>query len=350
MATETNTPCVTISLDTHRTHPDNAQDEIVLKNLLKEAEERVIEEFGKRPVAALLEKIASVHEEVDVNYNLDSLHLFLSNDTQEILRSPWPNSANEVHIADAFTILPLIKAYNRSEEYLIMLLSQSGVHLYEAVNDGITQEIRNEDFPFSENRHYNTHSDRGSDAKHVDDLVREFLNKVDKALVRVHHETGLHCVVVCTEDNHSRLMQVADKPSVYHDFVAINYNKTATHQIVEQTWEVIEKLQQEKRTEAIGALKEAVSHGRVLTDLQEIYQAAIDGRGELLIVHEDFSQAVRMKDDRTFDLVEGEGEPGVIDDITSNIAWEIISKKGQVVFTTQDEIKEIGDIALKTRY
>jgi hypothetical protein len=28
LATEKNTPCVSISLNTHRTHPDNAQDEI----------------------------------------------------------------------------------------------------------------------------------------------------------------------------------------------------------------------------------------------------------------------------------------------------------------------------------
>jgi hypothetical protein len=31
LATETDAPCVTISLNTHRTHPDNEQDEIVLK-------------------------------------------------------------------------------------------------------------------------------------------------------------------------------------------------------------------------------------------------------------------------------------------------------------------------------
>lgn len=55
LALEKNSPCVTISLNTHRTHPDNTQDEIVLKNLIHEAEERVIQEYGKRDVASLLE-------------------------------------------------------------------------------------------------------------------------------------------------------------------------------------------------------------------------------------------------------------------------------------------------------
>ncbi len=350
LAIERNEPCVTISLNTHRTHPDNLQDEVLLKNLLKEAENRVIDEFGKRPVDALLKKIASVKDDIDVNYNLDSLHLFLSNDTREIIKSPWSANENAVHISDTFALRPLIKAYNRSEDYLIMVLSQGGVQLYEAINDGIVDEIRNEDFPFSETPHYNTHSDRSSDPKHLDDLVREFFNKVDKALVKVHQETGLQCVVVCTEDNYSRLMQVADKPGMYNGYVPIDYNNIATHFIASQTWKLQYEIQRQRRAEAIAEMKQAISEAKVLTDLQEIYQAAIDGRGELLIVHSDYSQPVLMKNQREFSLVEDTTQPNVIDDITSNIAWEVISKKGRAIFTSQDEIKELGKIVLKVRY
>lgn len=323
---------------------------MLLKNLVKEAEERVIAEFGKRPVTSLLEKLESISAEIDVNYNLDSLHIFLSNDTKEIVKSSWNTSNEGVHISDSFAVRSIIKSFNRSETYLLMLLSQSGVQLYEALNDEIITEIRNDDFPFSENRHYNTHSDKGSDPKHLDDLVREFLNKVDKALVKVHNETDLNCVVICTEDNYSRLQQVADKPSVYLGYTAIDYNNTATHQIAKQSWETIQGLQHQRRTNAILEMKEAVAQGKVLTDLQEIYQASIDGRGELLIVHQDFSQAVLIKDERTFDIIDDATTPNAIDDITSNIAWEVISKKGKVFFTTQNEIKDLGKIVLKTRY
>ncbi len=350
LASENNTPCVTISLNTHRTHPDNAQDATLLKNLLKEAEERVVAEFGKRPAAALLEKMAQVPGEIDINYNLDSLHIFLSNDTKEIVKSSWPTSNQGVHISESFAVRSLIKSYNRSESYLLMLLSQSGVHLYEALNDGIVEEIKNDDFPFSENQHYNTHAERGSDAKHLDDLVREFLNKVDKALVKVHHETDMNCVVICTEDNFSRLQQVADKPAVYLGYAAVDYNKSETHHIVKQSWEIIKSQQKERRIKALEEIKEAVAQGKVLTDLQEIFRASIDGRGDLLMVHQDFSQTVLMTGDRTFDMIDDAAKPGAIDDITSTIAWEVLSKKGRVFFTSQDELEEFGYVVLKTRY
>lgn len=347
---EKNNPCVTISLNTHRTHRDNTQDTILLKNLLREAEERVLNEFGKRPVSALLERINTVQGEIDVNYNLDSLHLFLSNDTQEIITLPWPASQDKVYLSQMFAVRPLIDAYTRSESYLVMLLSQNGVQLYEALNDGIITEIVNNDFPFTENVQPIFYEEKTSDPAYLDDLVRGYFNKIDKALVKVHHETGLRCIVTCTANNYSLLMQVADKPNIYHGYVNIDYNRRAPHQIARQSWELVKELQRERRSQAIREVKQAVSEGKVLTDLQEIYQAAVDGRGDLLVVHENFAQPVLMNGDRTFELIEDAGTPGAIDDITSNIAWEVLVKNGRAVFTAQEEIKDLGEIVLKTRY
>ena len=350
LATEKNNPCVTISLNTHRTHPDNKQDEIVLKNLLDEAKDRVTTEFGKREVATLLENLESVSNEIDHNHNLDSLHIFLSNDTKEIIRSGWPTNNQGVQISETFALRSLIKSYVRSENYLVMLLSQSGVHLYQAANDSIVKEIHNDDFPFGENRHFNKNSVKLSDAEYQDNLLKEFLNNVDKALVKVHNETNLKCVVISEDDNWSKLQEVADMPAIYIGHDAIDNNNTKTHQIIKQSWKIVEEQQKSKRKDAISSMQEAVAHGKVLTDLQEIYQAAIDGRGDVLIVNQEFSQAVVMNDARTFTLIDDVTTENAIDDITSNISWEVLSKKGTVHFTAQDELDNLGKIVLRTRY
>ena len=49
-----------------------------------------------------------------------------------------------------------------------------------------------------------------------------------------------------------------------------------------------------------------------------------------------------MTGEYTFDLVDDATLPGAIDDITSLIAKEVISKNGRVIFTNQDEIKSLG--------
>jgi len=350
LATEKNNPCVSISLNTHRTHPDNIPDVIELKKLLKEAEDRVIAEFGKRPVKELIEKIETVGDEIDSNYNLDSLHIFLSNDTKEIIKSPWPIKENTVHISDTFSIKPIIKNFNRTDNYLILLLSQSGVKLLHSINDGITDEIVNDDFPFSKNPHYLTNHNKLSDGKQVDNMVREYLNTVDKAVVRVNNTTDMNCVVISTEDNYSRLMQVADKPSIYLGNVHINYNDVANNTIAAAAWKIVCELHKQKRTDAIAEMQEAVGQGNVITDLSEIYRAVKEGRGDLLITHDDFKQPVKMTGAFSFELADDATQPEVIDDISSEIAWEVISKKGRAIYTSQEEIKSLGNIVLKVRY
>lgn len=350
LATERNEPCVSISLNTHRTHPDNKKDVTMLRTLLREAEQRVINEYGKRPVNDLLEKINRVSEDIDANYHLDSLHIYLSNATQEIVSSHWKTDIEGVHISDRFAIRPLLKTYNRTVDYLLMVLSQSGVQLYRAVNDQIIEEVKNEDFPFSENRHYNTHSDKGSDSKHLDDLVREYFNKVDKALIKVSNSDSLNCLVITTEDNYSRLLQVADSPSVYWGYAPIDYNHCETHHVVQQAWDMIQIRQVQERKEAVTEINEARANNLVISQLSEIYEAAIDGKANLLLVSEDFAQPVIMTGERGFKLVVDPQQANAIDDITSNICWEVISRGGRVVFIPSDEPMELGPIVLKTRY
>lgn len=212
---------------------------------------------------------------------------------EEVIKITWPIAANRVYIDNYFDLRAILKAYNRISEYMIMVLSQGGVQLYHAMNDTVLEEITGNGFPIPETPFYPANMEERSNAPHIDNMIKEYFNRVDKALVHVHNLNHLDCVVVCTEDNYTKLLEIADVPEVYIGHAAIDYNHTETHQLVKQTWPIVKELQRKKRQAAIEEVKEAVSQANVLTDLQEIYQAAIDGRGDLLIVYENFSQPVK---------------------------------------------------------
>ena len=350
LATEKNSPCVTISLNTHRNYPENQKDSILLKELLLDARERVIQVYGKRSVSDLIEKIDQIEKEIDMDYNLDSIHIFLSNSTKEIIKSTWPTVKNIVHVSENFAVKPLIKILNRTSEYMILTLTKSEVRLLLAVNDGIVGEIKNDDFPFTKTQDDSTDTETITNGKQAENQVKEYFNKIDKAVVRVNNTTDMKCVVVCTEDNYNLLMKLADKPTVYLGWTTINYDKTLNHSIANDAWSVVKIQQKKGRADDIKEMQEAIGKGNVITELSEIYQAAKEGRGDLLIVNDNFHQAVRVTGEFSLDLVTDLTLPGVIDDITSEIAWNVISMKGRAIFTTQEELKSLGDIALKVRY
>ncbi|GHE33991.1 baeRF3 domain-containing protein [Sphingobacterium griseoflavum] len=343
-------PCVTISLNTHRSHPENLKDEITLKNFVKEAKERVVAEFGKKTTADLLDKLDQVSGQVHRDYNLDSLHVFVSNDTMEIVQSIWTTRLEGVQISEHFALRPLIKMYVQEQDYMIMTLTQGGVNLYLAQNDHIESEVINDDFPLSENPHYLTNAEQASDGKRVDNMVKEYFNKVDKALGKMANDNGLSCVVICTEDNYSKLMQVADHPARYMGYTQIDYNNLSKHQIASQAWKFMLDIRREREQQAVEELHAATGAGLLFTDLQEIFQASMDGRADLLVVESDFSQSVVMADDRSFSLVEDATAAGAIDDIVSVIAWQVLSQNGRVVFAQENSLGSLGKIALKTRY
>jgi len=350
LASEKNSPCVTISMNTHRNAPENLKDIVTLKTLLVEARERVIKEFGSLAVTDLIKNIDQIGTEIDVNYNLDSIHIFLSNSTKEIVKSTWPTLTGGVHIAGNFAVKPLIKVFNRTVEYLVLKLTQSEVRLLLAINDGIVGEIKNDDFPFARESQELTDSEEMNDSKQSDNSVREFFNQIDKALVRVNNKTDMKCVVISTNDNYNRLMKVADKPAAYLGWSNINYKNTGNNSFANDAWQVVKELQKKGRAKDIQEMQEAVGKGNVITELSEIYRAAKEGRGELLIVNDHFQQAVRVTGDFSLILVTDTTLTGVIEDISSEIAWDVISKKGRAIFTTQEELKSLGDIALKVRY
>ncbi len=228
--------CLSISFPTHRTFPDNKQDLILLKNLISEAEKNIINRYGKRDSGGILENISKILERVDPNYNLDSLHIFVSEDDLEIIQLPITIENSEVIINHKFNLFYLEESLKKRKDYLILLLSQSGVQLYEAMNNTIISEIQNQDFPFAQNNHFITHSDKASDAKLVDNMVKEYFNKIDKAVQKVCLETELSVVVICTPRNYQHLMTVSDNISSFIGNSPINYNDVSLHSIANQTW------------------------------------------------------------------------------------------------------------------
>jgi hypothetical protein len=136
---------------------------------------------------------------------------------------------------------------------------------------------------------------------------------------------------------------------VYVGHAAINYNQMETHDLGKQARQVVREVQQEQLTRDLEKAKELVSTGRILTDPREIYNASIEGRGDVLFVEKGYVPVVEILEDRTIDISTTENAP-TQDDFIGKLAWKVYSKKGRVYFMDSVQAKELGSLFLQARY
>src|SRR5690625_2965233 len=119
---------VTLVLRTHRTHPENAQDSIKLKNKVSEARQRLENEYDAEIAKNLGDKLEKLADKLDVNYNLEGLVLFVDADHAEFVRLPVELN-DRIIIDSTFATRPLFRALNLETRYYLLKLSKDKARL-----------------------------------------------------------------------------------------------------------------------------------------------------------------------------------------------------------------------------
>src|SRR5262245_25837202 len=138
-------PCLTITLPTHRTSPDNRQDPIRVKNLVTEGTNRLLGEFSKREVAPLLDRLDELVARIDYEYTLDGLLLAVNRDMAREYVLPF--ALNErVVVEYTFFTRDLVRALSRSRRYWVLSLSEQASRLFSATREDL-EEVTTGGFP-----------------------------------------------------------------------------------------------------------------------------------------------------------------------------------------------------------
>ncbi len=340
-------PCVTLLFNTHRTHPENKQDAITLKNLLSEAEERLSKEFEKRDISETLNYFSTLPEQIDHNYNLDSMAVFINEENCLIERLPI-KVEDRVVIDHTFATRDLIRTLNQTESYFILTLSEQKARLFEAYTSTIVKEIKDYGFPM-ENHHYTTDKLEQSMSKSQDNSLREFFNQVDKSFQEVYKVHPAELVIAGVERNLSFFEEVSDDPKHIITHIPRNRDHDSEHDLVQDAWPKVLDVIKERHQKAVEQLKIAVGQNKFSSDLNDIWNMVNQGRGDILIVEKGFFQPGKL-DGQNIVLTNDPKAPGIIDDVVDEIIEHHLMMKGKVVFVENGSLEEFDRIGLILRY
>lgn len=343
-------PAVSILCPTHRTSPDNRRDPIQLKELVREARRRLLDEYQPREIEPFLKRLEGVAAEVDHTFNQEGLAIFVSEGTSEVLRLPF-TVAPRVVIDETFATRDLVYAMNRSHRYRLLLINPVETRLFEG-GGGRLHEVEEGGFPLVESEE-ETRRDEwwgvNPDAIH-DERRRRFAREVAQALHPIHDADPLPLVLVGGEPWISLFNSVSRQADQVIGTIPGILPAISVPDLKKKAEPVVAEWRERERARVLKDLDRAVGANRYASGLDQVWRAARRGLGSVLLVEEGYHQAARVKENGLeLEWTDDVKAPDVIDDIVDEIVETVISKGGKVLFYPDGALDRHQRIALITR-
>jgi hypothetical protein len=347
-------PMVSIYSPTHRTYPDNQQDPVRVRNLVREARERLAQESDDREATqALSETLDQLVDTIDFEHGLDSVALFAGPDVAEVHYLPF-RLEPRVTIDETFATRNLLYVFNRTPRYRVVLLSEKPARLFDGFGDFLEEQVDGR-FPLVNEGPGGAGPVKGTPLGHSarrDERHREFFREVARRVGEVHTADPVPIVLVGISRYQAFFREVA-KGLADHVIATVegSHDKTPAHDLGARVWPAVLEWVEARKAEHLEALERAVGAGRSASGIEQVWRAAREGRGDRLLVEKDYVEPARVADDgMSIEVGAGPGGPGSLDDAVDEIVETVFSQGGAVSFVELGALEKHRRIALILRY
>lgn len=328
-------PCVSIFTPTHR-GADTQQDLIRFKNLLREAEERLIA-AGVRATEArqLLEPAQGLlPDALFWQHQGDGLALFISRNLFHHYRVPL-HLEELVVVANRFHLRPLLPLLSGDEQFYILALSQNEVRLFQCTRHS-TSEVELTDVPrnLDEALQFDTperqlqfhtgtpagtgkrsamfhgHGGAGEDIK---ENLRQFCHRIDAGLHGLLREERAPLVLAAVDYLHPIYREANTYPHLLDRGSIGNPDRLSAEELCQQAWPIVEPSFLEPQRAAADHYRQLIGTDRASNDIREIVPAAHYGRIESLFVALGIQQWGTFDPDSGTVVMHKEADPGTED-------------------------------------
>ena len=343
-------PCVSIYMPTLRPATESFQNRTRLKNLLRQAEEQLVERGDGGVEELLAPARALMGDNAFWQHPEDGLALFLAGGVTRHFRANEPFRELAL-VGDRFHLTPLLPLLNGNGHYHLLALSQNDVRLYAGDRDALRelelggvprsvqtalhydvsehgqqfhstpatpQTIGSRGRPSANGQAVPTGRRQGMFHGHgtVDDDAKEqvqrFLEVLADSLEKVWHrqQPPLPLVLAGVEYERAMFRAASKHPRILDGGVDGNSEHLSTDELLERARPIVEPLLEEPLRQAAAAFQDLAGTQRASTDLEEVLLAAADGRVDTLFCDTSVQRWGRFDAAARSLEVHGKREPG----------------------------------------
>ena len=370
-------PCLSIYLPTQRRGREVEQNPIRLKNLMQEAEERLLARDLRRPdVEELLTPIRKRVEEHEFwQHQSDGLAIFRSDRLYREFRLPASFEERAV-VGERPYIKPLIPLLAANGRFYLLALSQDQVRLFEATRlqvgevalpetpQSLAEAMRFDEFETQLQYHTGTgvkdggqraalfhgHSDAGNEAV-VKENLKRFLRMVDTGVGDAIEQPQTPLVLAGVEYMQGLYREVAHYPTIVAEGLDGNPDDASARELHERAWPLVEERFLQEQEEAADRFLSLAGQGdaRVSADVREIAPAAYFERVDTLFAAKDAESWGEFDAASASVSVHDERQTGDVDLFDFAVA-HTLRNGGRVFVLEAEDVPGDGALAALYRY
>jgi hypothetical protein len=364
-------PCLSLYQPTSRHHPENQQDPIRFRNLVKAMDESLRQNYPTREIQPLLAPFQALANDHDFwNHTFDGLAVLGAPGMFRVYRLQRPVEELVV-VADSFHIKPLIRILQSADRYQILGLNRQEIKLFEGNRDvldiiepaaGVPRtvtEVVGEELKelHVTARTYGagaqgaaTHHGMGSKNDIIDSDTEHFFRAVDRAVLEHHSQpSGLPLLLAALPEHHSLFRQVSRNPFLMLDGIDIHPDSLPIDALRERAWQVLEPHYLARLAGLVETFTEAKSKELGSDDLANAASAAVAGRVATLLIEADREVPGRI-DAATGQIQFGDLAHPEVDDLLDDLGEWVLRKGGDVVIVPTERMPTQTGIAATYRF
>ena len=310
-------PCLSLYQPTHRRHPDNQQDPIRFRHLVKALETSLRQQHAADAAKSLVEPFEALAQDRDFwNHTQAGLAVLGAPGLFRVFVLQRPVAELAV-VADSFHTKPLRQWLQSTGRYQVLALSRHKVQLFEGNNHsldavalaaGVPQTMSaalGDELtePHSSVSSYGgigggrmaMHHGQGGKKDEVDGDAERYFRAVDRAVLEHHSRpSGLPLMLAALPEHHHLFHEVSHNPFLMASGLMVDPQGLTLDDLRQRAWDVAAPQQKAQQAAWSDAYAVAAAKGLGSEDLSQVAHAAVAGRVATLLIEAERQLAGRI--------------------------------------------------------
>ncbi len=362
--------CISLYMSAHQTHPENLQDPIVYKHLLKQLEVSLLQQYAENEVRQYLEPLESlINDKAFWNYTASGIAVFSKEVFFKVIGLQTPVEELAI-VADSFHTKPLRQYLQTADRYQVLGLSLDRIQLFEGNRHSLVEITLPEEMPKTltavlgkevtekhstvasyggvGNGSVDMHHGDGGIKDQVDNDTEKFFRFISNEISENYSKpSGLPLILAALPEHHSLFQEVNKNPLLIKEGISKNPEYISTDDLAKMAWEVMEPFYLVKIKNLAEQFGQGKANNRSSDDLKTTAAAVATGRVATLLVEAGRIIPGKITDSNTGVIENGSIKNPETDDLLDDIATMATKMGSEVlVLPAHDMPSQTGLVAI----